>query len=120
MRREDFIFTIGFDGGTAIIDGKAKKRYGRLNTEQLADKGLYKPAFCAAIFDNDEQSVQYVIRKYNENIGTSYTTADELKRLFGVDENEIGFITAVFQEGELVEFVKTNKVYGEGGRVCRN
>lgn len=41
-----------------------------------------------------------------------------LNGLFGVDENEIGFITAVFQEGELVEFVKTNKVYGEGGNNC--
>ena len=88
MKREDFIFTIGFDGGTAIIDGKAKKKYGRLSTNQLADKGLFKPAFCAAIFDNDEQSVQYVIHKYNENKGTSYGSADELKRLFGVDETK--------------------------------
>ena len=86
MRREDFIFTIGYDADTAIIDGKAKKKYGKLDTAQLAEAGLLKAAFCSALFTGDETEFALVLDAYNKGHGTAYTTADELKRLFGVYE----------------------------------
>jgi len=86
MKREDFIFTIGYDGDTAIVDGKAKKRYGKLNTGQLAEAGLFKAAFCSALFSGIEQEVQQVVEAYNKGEKASYSNEDDLKRLFGVYE----------------------------------
>lgn len=86
MRREDFMFTIGYDGDTAIVDGKARKRYGKLSTAELADAGLYKPAFCSALFSGVESEIRMVIDAYNRGENSSYASADDLKRLFGVYE----------------------------------
>jgi len=84
MRREDFIFTIGYDGDTAIIDGKAKRRYGKLTTAQLAEAGLFKPAFCSALFAGNEHEMQLVLEAYNKGEETPYAKVADLKRLFGV------------------------------------
>ena len=86
MRREDFMFTIGYDGDTAIIDGKARKRYGKFSTVELAEAGLFKPAFCSAIFSGDKSEIQTVIDAYNRGETTSYASEEDLKRLFGVYE----------------------------------
>ena len=86
MRREDFIFTIGYDGDTAIVDGKAKKRYGKLKTAELAEAGLFKAAFCSALFAGSDDEVQLVLEAYNRGEKTSYSDIDDLKRLFGVFE----------------------------------
>jgi len=77
---------VGYDGDTAIVDRKAKKRYGRLNTTQLADKGLFKAAFSSAIFSGQEEELRYILDSYNAGHGTTYKTTAELKRLIGVDE----------------------------------
>jgi len=37
--REDFLFTIGYDGESAVVDGKAKAAYGKSGTMDLARKG---------------------------------------------------------------------------------
>ena len=86
MRREDFIFTIGYDGDAAIVDGKARKRYGKLTTAQLIDAGLYKPAFCSALYSGDQNEIRQVIDAYNSGESASYSTEDDLKRMFGVYE----------------------------------
>ncbi len=86
MRREDFMFTIGYDGDTAIVDGKARKRYGKLSTAELTDAGLFKPAFCSALFSGDESEIQFVVDAYNQGQSASYSNGDDLKRLFGVYE----------------------------------
>ena len=86
MRREDFMFTIGYDGDTAIIDGKARKRYGKLSTIELAEAGLFKPAFCSALFSGNESEMKTVIDAYNRGEKTSYSSREDLKRLFGVYE----------------------------------
>ena len=86
MRREDFMFTIGYDGDTAIIDGKARKRYRKFSTAELAEAGLFKPAFCSALFSGDESEIQIVIDAYNRGETTSYANEEDLKRLFSVYE----------------------------------
>jgi hypothetical protein len=86
MRREDFMFTIGYDGDTAIIDGKARKQFGKLSTAELVEAGLFKPAFCSALFSGNESEIKLVIDAYNRDEGASYATGGELKRLFGVYE----------------------------------
>lgn len=92
ISREDFVFTIGYDGAVAIVDGKAKKQYGKLSTMELAEEGLYRSAFASALRASAEgkhEDMTAFLAFFNGKAGTSYTTADQLKRLFGVNEETV-------------------------------
>ena len=84
LSREEFIFTIGYDGPAAIIDGQAKKRYGSLSTKELAEKGLFRAAYSSAIWSNDPKDLETVVDIYNRISGSSLKTDSALDRLFGV------------------------------------
>jgi hypothetical protein len=89
LSREDFIFSIGYDGEAAIVDGRAKRQYGRLSTMELAEEGLYRAAFASALyamkFKDDDSQAKSFISFFNAKAGTSYETAEQLQRLFGVN-----------------------------------
>jgi hypothetical protein len=84
ISREDFAFTIGYDGAVAVVDGKAKKQYGSLTTMQLAEEGLYRAAFASALFSKNEEEMRAFIAFFNEKARTSFTKPEQLMRLFGV------------------------------------
>jgi hypothetical protein len=96
LSRQDFIFTIGYDGPSAVVDSQAKKRYGGLSTAALAEKGLFRAAWASAVYagmgGNQAASAgekALVIEKYNQAAGTSYKPDDSLERLFGVFPVEV-------------------------------
>lgn len=89
ISREDFIFTIGFDGASAVVDGKAKKEYGKLSTMELAHKGLYRAAFSSALYSGKPEEMKAFIDFFNEKAKTNFSEAAELSRLFGVYLEEI-------------------------------
>ena len=89
MTRQEFTFTIGFQGDTAIVDKRAMRQYRRLSTMELAEKGLYRAAFCSALFSGKEDEMTEFIRFFGEKTNAAGATdrvvdADQLKRLFGV------------------------------------
>jgi hypothetical protein len=88
MQREDFIFTIGYQGNAAIVDKRAKRQYGKLSTLELAEKGLYKSAFCAALYASqetgDDSEIEAFVDYYRKKSGNDDLSVDNLKRLFGV------------------------------------
>lgn len=84
MKREDFIFSIGYTGETAIVDKGARAKYGSNSTEQLLDEGLYRAAFCSALFGGEENEMEGVRERVNRDCGTSIETITQLKRLYGV------------------------------------
>jgi hypothetical protein len=84
LSREDFIFTIGYDGPAAVVDGQAKRRYGSLSGRELAEKGLFRAAYSSAIYSKDPAELDAVLEIYNRTSGESYTAASSLDRLFGV------------------------------------
>ena len=84
LSREEFIFTIGYDGPAAVIDGQAKKRYGSLSTRELAEKGLFRAAYSSAIWSKDPKDIEAVVEVYNRVSGSSLTADSPLDRLFGV------------------------------------
>ena len=104
ISRGDFVFTIGYEGNTAVVDGAMKKRYGSLSAEQLAEKGLYKQALCAVIYDQyaaaagreafrkgggDEaasRALERILELYNRNSDHRLGAVEDLKRVFGVFE----------------------------------
>lgn len=89
VSREDFIFTIGYDGPAAVVDSQAKQRYGRLSTKELAEKGLFRAAYSSAVFAKNEAEMKIVVDVYNKTAGTAYTLDSPLDRLFGVFPVEV-------------------------------
>ena len=84
LSREEFIFTIGYDGPAAVVDWQAKRRYGALSTKELAEKGLFRAAYSSAIWSKDPKDLETVVEIYNRASGSSLTPDSPLDRLFGV------------------------------------
>jgi hypothetical protein len=84
LSRDEFVFTIGYDGPAAVVDSQAKKRYGALSTRELAEKGLFRAAYSSAIYAKDPAELDLVVDIYNKTAGTAYTPSSPLDRLFGV------------------------------------
>lgn len=86
MTREDFIFTIGFDGNDGVVDKKFKKMYGKLNSEELLKRGFLKPAVCSALYSGDEEEKKMVLKRYNELSGSDFASFKDLENVFGLLE----------------------------------
>ena len=94
LSREDFVFTIGYDGPTAVVDNQAKKKYGKLSTRELAENGLFRAAYSSAVYSGKEDELKLVAMAYKklENHSPSdcsredisETDLSKLERLFGV------------------------------------
>jgi hypothetical protein len=84
MRRVDFVFCIGFEGSTAIVDGRLMRKHGARTTRQLAEAGLFKQAVCSAVFGGSAEELGEVLALYNKGIPTPLASVEELKRTFGV------------------------------------
>jgi len=87
LSREEFIFTIGYDGPVAVVDGQAKKQYSSLSTLELAEKGLFRAAYASALWSKDPKEQEIVADIYNKVSGSSVPQAS-LPRLFGVFHTE--------------------------------
>ena len=86
MKRDDFVFTIGFEGSTAVVDSRSRKRYSGMTTMQLAQEGLYRQAFCSALYSGNESEMQELLTWLQANTRFDASTPLALKRLFGVFE----------------------------------
>ncbi|NBF40283.1 MAG: hypothetical protein GVY14_07690 [Spirochaetes bacterium] len=84
MKREDFVFTIGYQGSTAVVNATARKKYAKLSTLELAGKGLYSQAFRSAVYSGDEQEMQELIEYFRAHTTLPADSPEALKRLFGV------------------------------------
>jgi hypothetical protein len=89
LSREDFVFTIGYDGPAAVVDNQAKKRYGALSTRELAEKGLFRAAYSSAVYAKDPGEMETLVGIYNKAAGASLTVNSPLDRLFGVFPVEV-------------------------------
>ena len=88
LSREDFVFTIGYDGPLAIIDGQARRRYGSLSTKELIEKRLFRAAYSSAVYSKNPEELKFVADAYNRLTGAS-AEATALDRLFGVFPVEV-------------------------------
>lgn len=83
MNRDDFIWTIGYQGDTAIVDGAARSRNRGKTATALLEMGLYRPAFCAALFDGELDSFR---NAFATATGVTVDSNEALKRVFGIFE----------------------------------
>jgi hypothetical protein len=86
MTRNAFVFCIGYNGGTAVVDRRLEAQYGRLGTRELFAKGLYKPAVASAIFAKSDADLEWLRDEYVRATGTPLKDVDALKRTVGVGE----------------------------------
>jgi transcription initiation factor TFIIIB Brf1 subunit/transcription initiation factor TFIIB len=84
LPREDFVFTIGYDGPAAVVDNQAKKKYGKLSTRELAEKGLFRAAYTSALFSKNEDELKFVLETYKRLGAESGADLSSPERLFGV------------------------------------
>ena len=84
LTRGEFIFTIGYDGPSAVVDGHAKRRYSSLSTKELAEKGFFRAAYSSAIWSKDPKDLEDLVEIYNRVSGSSLSVNSPLDRLFGV------------------------------------
>jgi hypothetical protein len=89
LSREDFVFTIGYDGPVAIVDKQARQNYGVLSTKELVEKGLFRAAYSSALYSKNPDEMKTVVDIYNKTAGTSYTVSPQLDRLFGIFPVEV-------------------------------
>jgi hypothetical protein len=83
MRREEFVFSIGFEGSAAIVDGRLRARYGGLSTRRLAEEGLFKQAICSALFSGKPDEFEEILSIYNQRTVHPVASVEELKRIYG-------------------------------------
>ena len=83
LSRDDFVFTIGYDGPVAIVDGQARRRYRSLSTKELIDKGLFKAAYSSAVYSKNQDDINLVADAYTRLTGTQIEVS-AMNRLFGV------------------------------------
>jgi len=86
MTRNAFVFCIGYNGGTAIVDRKLEAQFGRLGTRELFAAGLYKPAVASAIFAKSNDDLEWIRQEYSRVTGRDLRDIDALKRTVGVGE----------------------------------
>jgi len=89
LSREDFVFTIGYDGSAAVVDRQAKRKYGKLSTRELAEKGLFRAAYSSALYSTNQEELKFVAEAFkrlgeNSKEETSEADLSTLNRLFGV------------------------------------
>ena len=77
LSREDFVFTIGYDGPAAVVDKQAKRKYGKLSTRELAEKGLFRAAYSSAVHSGNKEDIRFVADLAQADISA-------MDRLFGV------------------------------------
>lgn len=83
MRRADFVFCIGYDGSTAIVDGRLQRTHAGQGPVALAEAGLYKQALAAALYDGDSAASAAVLARYNSRTVHPVGSVAELERLYG-------------------------------------
>lgn len=84
MRRDDYVFCIGYEGSAAIVDGKLARSHAGWSAVRLAEAGLFKPAVAAALFDGSAADLEAVRALYGARGGAQVKSADELARVFGL------------------------------------
>ncbi|MDR1787496.1 MAG: hypothetical protein LBR16_03500 [Treponema sp.] len=84
LARDDFVFTIGYDGPAAVVDRQAKRAYRSLSAAQLAEKGLFRAGYAAALYAKSAEAQDQVAAAYNAALNPAAPNSAPLDRLFGV------------------------------------
>lgn len=87
MTRDDFVFTVGYQGNRGIVDKNLKSRFRGQSPLDLFEQGLYRQAFCAALYDSQgdtpSDQMNELLAKLSIKFGRDLNP-EAAKRLLGV------------------------------------
>lgn len=87
MRREHFVFTIGYQDDQAIVDKSLVRAHKNLSTMDLYQQGLLKNAVASAVYakevDGDDSDMNALVRKMREDFSEDLNET-QLRRSFGI------------------------------------
>ncbi len=85
MTKQEFVWTVGFNGNTAIINRQMKERNKDLSPKNLLEQGLVRPAVCSALWDSQTNvgALDEFAKQFSQKTAIEID-ADGLKRLVGV------------------------------------
>ena len=84
MKVADFMFTVGYNGLEAIVNKQTEEEGKNLSVKDLVDLGMFKPALCNALYNDDNDGIDYLMKSYNRISGSHYHSKEQVMRLFGV------------------------------------
>lgn len=85
-KRNDFIFSIAFNKETIVINKRLKGKYANKPFSILLEKGLFRQALAAAVFDRNEEQMQAVVKEYGRLIKNTSLTIGDVKKIFGIHD----------------------------------
>jgi hypothetical protein len=85
MKKEDFVWTVGYQGNIAQVNALRKKQWPNSDAMKLLDAGLFRPSFCAALWEaeGNARGLDAWINAFSDKTGIRMSL-DEVKRLLGV------------------------------------
>lgn len=87
IKKNDFIWHIGFQGNTAIVNRRQKNAFRNSLPQVLLEAGYFRAAFCSALWESEvekkEGAMDAFIQSFGQSTGFKPST-DELKRMMGV------------------------------------
>jgi len=87
MKKNDFISTIGYDGGAAVVDKIRRIKHAQKTLMQLLETSAFRSAAALAIYNNAQDELQTVADYYN-NLAHTHYKPEDLPRLFGIAKTE--------------------------------
>jgi hypothetical protein len=85
MTKADFVWTVGYQGNTALVNKTMKSKYRNPVSSVLLEAGFLRAAFCAALWENKERqgALEQFTQHFTSTTGLSLST-EEIMRLLGV------------------------------------
>lgn len=87
IKKADFIWHIGFQGNTAVVNRRQKTAVRNLSPDSLLQNSYYRAAFCSALWETEIENKAGSLDSFQvafKQITGLATTVDDLKRMMGV------------------------------------
>ena len=87
IKKADFIWHIGFQGNTALVNRRQVQSFRNSAPEALLAAGFFRAAFCSALWESEVEKREGAMEAFVQAFGQTTElrpTVDELKRMMGV------------------------------------
>ena len=87
ISKKDFVWTIGFQGNTAIVNKRERSAHRNLEPRKLLEEGLLRAAFCSALWDAEVESRPAAMDTFRDDFATVTglkLSIEDIKRMLGV------------------------------------
>jgi len=87
ISKKDFIWTIGFQGNTAIVNKRERLGHRNLDPKVLLEDGLLRAALCSALWEQEIEGKAGALETFRQSFASVTglgLAVDDIKRMLGV------------------------------------